>query len=330
MNSLGRIRRVLTQLILVLCTGTVGYCLIEGWPLLDSLYMTVITLATIGYGEVRPLDTEGRIFTMILILGGMGIIASSLTSLTAFLVEGEVTGILRRRRMNQLVEKYSGHYIVCGAGKSGMYVLDELMRTGRQVVVVENNPERVQQLLEQGLVVVEGDASEDNVLQRAGVERAAGLVSALGDEKNNLFVVISARGLNPEMRIVAEIKNVAARDKFIRSGASATVSASYIGGLRMASELVRPATVGFLDSMLRDERVLRIEDVPVGVSSALVGQTVAACSQISRSGVVLLALKSSGTDRFNPPPETVIEAGDTLVVIGNPQQVQQLGRVANG
>jgi voltage-gated potassium channel len=237
-------------LLFILCAGVLGYHYIEGWPLFDSLYMTVITLATVGYSETHPLSLPGRVFTMFLILGGMSIIFYALTEITTFVVEGEMTGIIRRRRMNRQINKLKNHYILCGAGRSGSHVLNELRKTGRNCVVIEKDPEKVRHLMSEQVPVIEGEATEDHVLRTAGIERAAGLVSALPSDKDNLFVVITARGLNPSIRIVSKVEEISARDKFLRSGANTAVSANFIGGMRMASELIRPATVSFLDTML--------------------------------------------------------------------------------
>lgn len=316
--------QLVALLILILLTGAFGYHVIEGWPYFDSLYMTVITLATVGYGETHPLSTPGRVFTMFLILGGMGIILYGVTEVTAFVVEGEMTGFLRRRKMGKAIKRLSNHYIICGIGNNGHYVMEELIKTRRKVVVVEKDREKVLELLEKGILAVEGDAADDSVLKAAGIDTAAGLVASLPEDKDNLFVVITARGLNSKVRIVAKIDDITVRDKLLRSGADSAVSASYIGGLRMASELVRPETVTFLDSMLRDKSALRVQDVKVGSDSRYSGKTLGECEGIPDSGVVLVSLKQGDSFKFNPPPDTVLNGGDTLVVIGDPDQVAHL------
>lgn len=316
----------------ILCTGVLGYHYIEGWPLFDSLYMTVITLATVGYGETHPLTLPGRTFTIFLILGGMSIIFYALTEITTFVVEGEMTGILRRRRMNRQINRLKNHYILCGAGRSGSHVLNELRKTGRNCVVIEKDPVKVNNLLSEHVPVVEGEATEDLVLRSAGIERAAGLVTALPNDKDNLFVVITARGLNPTIRIVSKVEEISAREKFLRSGADTAVSASFIGGMRMASELIRPTTVSFLDTMLYGTPSLRVEEVTIGVSSKYVGLTLDACDAIHLSGVVLVSLKDDSKlgFRFNPPRDTRLKSGDTLVVIGDRSQLEHLKRGLNG
>ena len=316
----------------VLSTGVLGYHYIEGWSLFDSLYMTVITLGTVGYGETHPLSLAGRVFTIFLIMSGMSVIFYALTEITTFVVEGEMTGILRRRRMNREISKLRNHYILCGAGRSGSHVLNELRKTGRNCVVIEKDPLRVKSLLGEHVPVVEGEATEDLVLRSAGIDRAAGLVTALPSDKDNLFVVITARGLNPKIRIVAKVDEVTAREKFLRSGADTAVSASFIGGMRMASELIRPKTVSFLDTMLYGTPSLRVEEVTVGENSTYVGSSIEKCEPLSNSGTVLVSIKDDSKlgFRFNPPRDTRLKSGDTLVIIGDREQVEHLRRGLSG
>ncbi len=321
--------QIVAILILIILIGIAGYHLIEGWPWFDALYMTVITLATVGYGETHPLSVNGRLFTVFLIIGGMGILLYGVTELTAFLVEGEMTGFLRRRRMNKNIQKMSNHYILCGWGLKGRHVLEELTRTRRDCVVVESNVEKIQLLTEMKAMLVEGDATQDSVLKAAGIERAAGLITTLPTDKDNLFVLISARGLNKNIRIVAKVEDLSVREKFLRSGANAVVSGNYIGGLRMASEMIRPDAVTFLDSMLRDNSELRVENVVVGKDSKFIGKTLASCDPLHDAKVLLFSVKRNGEYQFNPSGSTHMEAGDTLIVIGYPGQISTLRSVLN-
>ncbi len=322
MKPLKEAGRILAVLGAILLIGMTGYHLIEGWPIFDALYMTVITLATVGYGETHPLSTTGRVFTIFLILGGMGIILYGITEITTFIVEGEMSGILRRRRMNRMINKLSNHYILCGWGNTGYYVQEEMERTRRPCVVVEKDLAKVNKLAEKDVLVIEGDATDDATLVSAGIKRASGLITTLPTDKDNMFVVITARGLNPTLPIVAKIDDVSSRDKFLRSGANIAISANFIGGLRMVSELVRPATTSFLDAMLRDDSGLRVEDIQVGAHSRFVNKPLSSCDAFTKSGVLLLSIKQGDSFQFNPRPGTVLMGGDTLVVIGNPEQIQ--------
>ena len=327
MNAARNALQLIYLLLIILVAGTLGYHLIEGWSLFDSFYMSVITLATVGYGETHPLSTAGRVFTLFLILGGMGIIFYGISELTQFIVQGGIGGILRRRKMERTIKKISHHYILCGAGKNGHYVLEELIRTKRKVVAVEKDPKKVQTLIDRGIPTIEGDASNDNVLRSAGIDRAVGLVSTLPEDRDNLFVVITARGLNPNLRIVAKVDDVDVREKFFRSGANSAVSAAYIGGLRMASELIRPDTTTFLDSMMRDNSSLRVDEVKIGPTTAYHGKSIKHCDILLSCDIVLVSMRQGLDQRnfiFNPPSSTVMNTGDTLIVIGHPEQLEIL------
>lgn len=318
-----QIIQTLLFLILIILAGTTGYHFFEGWPFFDALYMTVITLATVGFSEIHPLSDLGRVFTIFLIMGGMGVILYGISEVTAFVVEGEMTGLLRRRRMDLAIEKLANHYILCGWGSIGYHILEELTRTQRQCVVVESNPEKVKRLLEMKFLVIQGDGTQDEVLERSGIRRAAGLIAALHSDKDNLFVVITARGMNPHLRIISKIEDINGRDKFLRSGANGVVSANLIGGLRMASEMIRPDAVSFLDTMLRDSSALRVEDIRIGDSCPFNGKEILSIDALARSGVLLVSLKRGSTSHFNPSPSMVLQANDSLVLIGDPKQVQQ-------
>jgi voltage-gated potassium channel len=226
--------------------------------------------------------------------------------------------------MKRRIKKFKDHFILCGWGLKGEHVYDELIRTRRQCVVVEVDREKTLRLRDRDADVVEGDSTKDEVLVAAGITKAAGLVTTLPTDKDNLFVVITARGLNPSMRIVAKIDDLNSKEKFTRSGADAVVSGNYIGGLRLASELIRPDAVNFLDTMLRDNSALRVEDIRVGERSKYQDKTLEECAPLNDSRILLFSLKHDGVFSFNPPKETKLEKGDSLVVIGFPDQLTTL------
>lgn len=316
--------RLCAMLAGIFVAGILGYHIIEGWSLFDSLYMTVITIGTVGYGETHELTIPGRVFTIFLIFGGMSVVLYALSEMTAFIVEGEMTGALRKRKMMKKIEQLSGHYILCGAGRTGMYVVHELEKTQRPFVVVERNPEKAEQLIKDNFLVVEGDATQDSVLLDAGIERAAGLMTALPHDSDNLYVVISARALNKTMRIVSKIQDNDVRRKFLGSGADTGVSTHFIGGMRMASELIRPAAVTFLDKMLRSHGDLRVEDVPIGQGSKYDGTLIGDLTMVPESGALLMALQRGDQIDFNPPVDTRVVGGNALIVMGSPEQVAAL------
>ncbi len=336
MEELARMRdRLLSvagMLVACLVAGTLGYRLIEGWPLLDGLYMTVITLATVGYGETHPLSTSGRLFTMFLIMGGIGLVPYGFSTLTAILVEGELSEALRRRRMEKDISKLSGHYVVCGAGHTGGVICAELRKTGRDFVVVDRDGETVAKLAERlggEFPHIIGDGTEDEVLRKAGVERAAGVFAVLASDQDNAFVVLSAKVLNPRARVLACQKTLGVREKLLRSGADGVVDPEFIGGLRLASEMIRPITVGFLDSMLREKGShVRFDEVTVPSDSPFVGREISELKGAQGEAPLLVAVVAAGSDRYdiNPAATQPIRAGDRLVLIGETEALKVLRR----
>jgi voltage-gated potassium channel len=312
--------------------GTAGYWLIgQGqWSLGDCLYQTVIGLTTAGFGEIVPLGatTWGRPFTIVLLLGGMVSMGWFVTLVAAFLIEGELTGFTWRRRMDNQVKRLSGHTIVCGAGSTGIHCVRELAAIGAPFVVVDARAELAREVsTTYQCAAVVGDATHDEVLLEAGIERARGIISALTDDKDNLFVTVTARALNPSLRIVAKAIELRAEAKLRRAGADAVVSPNMIGGLRMASEMVRPTVTSFLDVMIRDkDRTLRIEEVPLPAGSRWSGLRVTEL-ELDRHRVLLLAVKSPGDGAgflYAPGPEHQLAGGETLIVLGEPERVRML------
>lgn len=323
-------------LVACLVAGTLGYHLIEGWSLLDGLYMTVITLATVGYGETHPLSTAGRLFTMILIMGGIGLMTYGFSTLTAIVVEGELSEVLRRRRMQKEIKSLTGHYVVCGAGHTGGVICAELRKTGRDFVVVDRDAETVAKLAERlggEFPHIIGDGTEDEVLRKAGVERAAGVFAVLSSDQDNAFVVLSAKVLNPRARVLACQKTLGVREKLLRSGADGVVDPEFIGGLRLASEMIRPITVGFLDSMLREKGThVRFDEVTIPTDSSYVGRAISELKGAEGGGPLLVAVVPAGSDRYdiNPVAAQAIRAGDRMVLIGETEALESMRRRVGG
>ncbi len=341
MNPLEELYEVRDRLITVLAAvagvvliGTVGYRLLERWSLLDSVYMTVITLATVGYGEVHPLSDGGRIFTILLILGGIGVMTYAFSTMTAIIVEGDLSTAFKRRRMQKEIEKLSGHYVVCGGGHAGGVIAGELKKTGRAFVVVDKDKEVLAQMAERigekGFLAIEGDATADETLKRAGVERAAGVFAVLAKDQDNAFVALSAKGLNAKARVVSCQKELGVRDKLFRSGADHVVNPEFIGGMRMASEMIRPATTGFLDAMLREKgTTVRFDEIAVNEGSPFVGKRVEEVKG-QRGGDPLLVAIQIGQLQYdiNPTNAREIRAGEKLVVIGDSDGIARLRELA--
>jgi voltage-gated potassium channel len=334
-------RRIYVSLILfaaVFLIGVAGFKAFGGPEvgLLDCIYMTAITISTIGYGEVVDLSGSpgGRVFNILFIILSLGTIAFAVSSITAFIVEGELKNLLGRRRMEKDIARLKDHYIVCGSDETAQTVIHELLLTRRDFVVVEPAKEKLDKLGALGaFLYVMGDPAEDAVLQKAGIDRAKGILLSLPTDEANLFVTITARSLNPRARIIAKGIDLKSNDKMKRAGADSVVSPSFIGGMRMVSDMVRPAVVTFLDQMLYDkERVMRVEEVEVGKGSPLVGKTIQESAVRERTGALLVAVRKAGTKdyEFNPSSDRVVQESDVLIFIGSPDMLKALGSMATG
>lgn len=312
-------------LILVLMVGVTGYMILEGWNFLDSLYMTIISLTTVGYGETRKLTSIGRVFTMFLLLSGMGILAYGIGTFTAFLVEGHLSNFLRIRSMQKRIKRLHDHFILCGFEGEAHYVLEEFNKTQTPLVVIAKDIEMLEKNFpERDMLYVEGDPTKEQVLKMANIENAKGLITALQSDSENLLVVLSARELAPQLRIISGVFDRDNLHKFQRVGADATVMASFIGGLRMASEAIRPTVVSFLDTMLRETDItLRIEEVKVLEGWEYAGKTLREIHFPSHTDLVIVAVKPSGSVKYvyNPKSDYVVSEGDVLIVIGSLDQI---------
>ena len=318
-----RLYSVLGLILLVVMIGSVGYyTMFAGtYAFIDCVYMTIISLTTVGFGEVIPItgNVTAEIFTMLLILFGMGIIAYGISTLTAVFVEGELSGLLRKRKMENLIKKMEGHYIVCGGGETGRPVLAELLKNQEPVVLIEldeANIERCQNLAD--IPYIKGDATEDENLITAGIERASGIIISLPSDKDNLYVTMSARMLNHNIRIISRMVDKQLEPKLRKAGADSVVSPNTIGALRMASEMIRPMVVDFLDSMLRSSRGdLRINQIIIGKESKLVGKKIMESGIKDKFDLLILGAKNQNKEiEFNPPPAYQLMEGMTLIVMG--------------
>ncbi|MCB0130324.1 MAG: NAD-binding protein [Caldilineaceae bacterium] len=317
---------VIILLLVLLLGGTIGYVLIEGWPWRTALFMTVITISTVGYGEEIPLSTRGEYFTMALIVLGVGSAAYTFTTFTDYIIAGELRGAWRRQRMKREIEKLTDHYIICGFGRVGQQVVDGLRDSGFDVVVIDSDPV-VADALETGEIdFLLGSAADDEILIEAGITRARGLASCLPHDANNVFVVLSARALNPDLTIIARSNLVESAAKLRIAGADQIINPYLITGRRMAAQLVHPTLVEFLDVVMqRGELELRIEDMIIAAGSPMDGKTLAECHVRSETGANVLAVREvSGTIHTNIGPDYLLRAGDTLVSLGTPEQLALL------
>ncbi len=333
----GSYRRLIASflmlLIVVWAGATTFYVLGLGrWAWFDCLYMTVVTISTVGFAETLPgmAEVEGARLTVItLIITGTGILLYFLSSLTALIVEGDLGGLLRRRRMTTAIDELNNHFIICGVGTTGLHIVEELLAGGADFVTVDRDADRIAELEEElgmELLSIVGDASEDHILQRAGIERARGVISALNDDKANLFVTITARALNPRARIVAKAIETTTEAKLRHAGADAVVSPNFIGGIRLASEMIRPRTVEFMDRLLRDHKGshIGIEAVPVPSDSPLVGKHLAQAPFREAGALVIAVHQPDGKYAYNPGGEHKLEAGASLILLADPPVVRRI------
>ena len=305
-------------LVFLLFAGTIGYMVLEGWTVIDALYMTVITFTTVGYEEVQPLSTAGRIFNIFLIVGGVAAMLYFLTALMSHIVEEEVfAAFVRRRRMRSTLANMRHHYILCGFGRVGREVGRAFAAEGVEFIVIDANDNCIVEAQELGYAYIQGNATEDDVLREAGIEHAEGLVAVTGNDSDNVYITLSARGLNETLQVVARTSDIANAEKLKRAGADRVISPLEIGGRRIALSAVRPLAVDFVDSMLEgahDER-LQFSEISITSSSALSGSTIATI--VRHPHVEALGLRrSDGEMVATPQRDTVLQPGDSLFVIG--------------
>ena len=314
---------ILFSISLVVLAGSVGYyTLFGGKPkFMDCIYMTVISLTTVGFGEVIEItgNVPAQIFTMLLITFGMGIILYGISTITALIIEGELSGILRKKKMLKRISKLKNHYIVCGGGETGRPVIEELAKNKEPFVLIEQNEDNLERCKSvTDLLYVEGDATDDENLVAAGIEKAAGIIITLPSDKDSLYVTMAARMLNKKIRIISRMVDQKLLPKLKMAGANSVVSPNTIGALRMASEMIRPTVVDFLDRMLRSKQGnLRIHQIEVRQNSGIAGKNLHESGLKAKFNLLILAVRhDDGEIEFNPQPSQVLNAGMTLIIMG--------------
>ncbi len=329
-NPLLRFRIPLVILSLVFLYSILGYMVIERWGLLDAVYMTVITVSTVGFNEVHPLSGAGRLFTITVIVGGVGTMLYTLGIFGELLVDGKLADYARRRRVERSVAGLKDHFIICGYGRIGSQVYREFQGDGAPAVVVENNPQPLALLRATTIPYVEGDAASDDVLLRAGILRARGLVSCVDSDERNVFITLTARSLNPRLLIVARSSFADSLEKLRRAGASQVVSPYQMGARRMAALAVRPVLVDILDTVLHGENIdLVIEELVVLPGSALPGKSIGESGLRTNGAHILAVKKKAGPLRLNPPDTLVLESDDLLVAMGTRAQLNAAEKMAS-
>ena len=330
MRAQRNLKLIAAALVVLVVIGTAGFHYIEGWPWFDAFYMVVITLSSIGYGEVHPLSRTGREFNIGLIVAGALLVATAIGSLTQYLLEFELTKVLGRRKMGREIARLQNHYIICGAGRVGRRAAHELARRPVPFVVIEKDEPHLQNL-EPEWLVIQGDATQEKVLREAQIEHAVGLVAATTTDATNIYIVLTARSLNPKLRIIARASEEAAEKHLLTAGANSVVSPYAFAGHRIAQSFLRPNVLDFLDLATTREGGVEmvIEEIYVGADSAFAQKTIGN-SQIHREfGIIVLAIKhQQGKTIFNPTANVVIQAGDHLIVMGEPASMARLEAAA--
>lgn len=312
--------------------GVAGYLVIEdGWSVLDAFYMTVISVSTVGYREVHPLSPAGQIFTSVLVIVGLGILLYTLTKVAQTLFEGELVDFLGKRRMMREISELEKHYIVCGFGKVGRPVAEGLKRERLPLCVVERDPDLEGTLHGLEIPYVIGDATDEDVLRQAGLERARTILGLLPSDADNLYLTITAKDLNPGIKVIARAGDQSGEVRLKRVGADDVVSPTQIAGLRVLQAAVNPTAVEFMEIVTQQQALqLSLADIPIQEASPLNGQTIAECGVRGRYGVIIVAIKREQTMKFNPDPDHRITAGDVLVVLGEDMDIVHLQIDAGG
>lgn len=315
----------------ILFAGTAGYMLIEKWDLLDSIYMTVLTLGSVGYSEVHPLSFNGRIFTIILIISGMSLVMYLAGVVVQFVVEGEMRHILGRRKLNKSISMLKNHYIVCGYGRIGKTLCNQIKEQNSEVVVVEKNETLLPSLEKDKILYVHGDASNESTLIKAGIQNAKSLIAVLATDADNVFLVLTVRQLNPSIYIMARAGSDNVKSKLLAAGANRVESPYEVGAVSMALKLLRPSVSNFLDIALsRKQRAIQIEEVYISPKSKILNVMLKDSGIRQNYNIIIIAIKKKdGEMIFNPSFETFLEEGDTIIAMGRASNLKKFNEELN-
>jgi voltage-gated potassium channel len=330
MKALRNLRSIGLLLLIVVGIGTAGFHYVEGWPWFDGLYMVVTTLTTIGYQEVHPLSHTGRIFNVFVILSGVSLLLLGIGALSQALLEFELQSFFGRRRMERDIARLKDHFIICGMGRVGRSVARELARKPASFIIIENAENKRQKFASENWLVLAGDGTQEETLREAQIERASGLIAATTTDATNLYIVLTARGLNPRLKIIARASEDAAEKHLLTAGANSVVSPYSFAGQRIAQSLLRPHVVSFLDTATTHLGMdLEIGEVHITPGSMFAGKTLETSRIRQERGVIVLAIKRRDGMRFNPAPDERIEPDDCLIAMGEPTQLRQLEQTAS-
>jgi voltage-gated potassium channel len=323
-------RLAVALLSLIIAGATLGYMAIEGWSAWDAFYMTMITVTTVGYREVHTLSRAGEVFTVIVVTIGVATVLYTFSFLMAQVVEGDLHERWAARRRARMLDELSNHFIICGYGRIGQIIAREFFRQGVPFVIIERDPERMHEAIDAGYLAVEADASSEQVLRRIGIDRARGFIAAVSTDAENVFAVLTARLLRPDLFIIGRAETEDARAKLQRAGADRVLSPYQIGGLQLAQTALRPAVVDFVQLATSSDNLdLNMEQVKISAGAPLAGRTILEANLRQRFGVVVVGIqRADGTMHFNPPPESVMGVGDFLVVLGQAKNLRELEAAA--
>lgn len=330
MNIKKKLALVCLTIFFVVMIGSLGFYILYGgqYHFMDCIFMTVITLSSIGYGEIVPVsgNIKAEIYTTLLIIFGMGFLLYGTSMLTALLVEGELSGLLKRKYMQKLISELRNHYIICGGGETGRPLITELLRNKEKIVLIEQNEEMIQRCnAEKEIFYIKGDATDDQNLISAGIDRASGIIICLPSDKDNLYVTMTARMLNKQIRIISRMTDPKIEEKLRKAGADHVVSPNIVGALRMASIMIRPTVVDFLDKMLRSgQGTIRIHEIKISKNSKLIGKTIVQSGIKDQFNLLILGLRNECEEiLFNPPPATELKEGMILIVMGEMNNIEK-------
>jgi len=311
--------------------GTAGYMLLEDWELFDALYMTVITVSTVGFSEVHQISQAGRLFTILLVFFGVGFSLYIAAAVVQFMVEGRIRLILGRRRLEKKISRIKNHYIVCGYGRIGRVLCRNLKRKPFDLVVIEKNPELISAMDTDGVLYISGDAADEENLLRAGIKRAKGLIAVLASDADNVFLVLTARQLDPDLLIIARGSQEESKSKLRAAGANTVESPYDIGAASMAHRIIRPTVTSFLDLAFAHKRKdIQMEEIPVSASSDLVNVMLKDTGIRQKYNLIIIAIKKPDKSMlFNPSFEAIIEMGDTIIAVGEEINLQKLEHILN-
>jgi voltage-gated potassium channel len=319
------LKLVFAALVSLVMIGVLGFHFIEGWTLFDGFYMVLTTITSIGYGEIHPLSHTGRLFNSFVIITGVGLVLLLVGGASRTLLEFELQSVFGRRRMDREISRLSDHFIICGAGRVGRSAARELARKPLPFVVVDTNEAKLERYSAEGWLTLVGDATLAKVLHDAQIERARGLVAATTTDAINIYIILTARSLNPQLKIIARASEEDAEKHLLTAGADSVVSPYSFAGYRIAQTFMRPNVVDFFDTAMNQKRPLEIEEIKVGNGARVAGQTLEGSRIRQEMGVIVLAIKGENTAmRFNPPPDEVIHAGDHLIAMGDPEGLRRL------